>query len=380
MNILVISPHGMYRDYTFSFIHNQNKAFVRQGHRVRVIVPVAIAKRGHDGRRFGPMLEWVTKDGVEICFVRYLSLSRWGAYHFNHYSAAWTVAMLSRRILRDFKPDVIHANAVDHGGMIGAALKKRLGIPLSITTHGGDTTHYISHGRGAWLRTICDQADALASASFSLLHNYDIIGTAVPCTCIINGFEVQSVKNLPKQPHHIIQVGMLVPLKHNDYTIRAVARLKAHFPDITLTIVGDGGERARLESLCAELQLQDTVRFTGMLPNPEAMAEMATAQIFVMPSYPEGLGIVYLEAMASGCVAIGTEGEGISGVITSGKDGFLVARDDVDGIVLVITKCFEDEALMQQIAENGRKRVQSLTWDYNAAQYIDLFRTIIEKW
>ena len=53
MNILVTSPYGLYQDFSFSFVHNQVKAFVQRGHRVRVILPLAVAKKDTAGKRFG---------------------------------------------------------------------------------------------------------------------------------------------------------------------------------------------------------------------------------------------------------------------------------------------------------------------------------------
>lgn len=379
MNILAIAPYRMYRSYTSSFIHNQNKAFVQLGHRVRAVVPLAAGKCSNSGKRAGPCLEWVEQDGVEICFVRHLSLGSLGANRFNHVSARLAVQMFAPKILRDFCPDVIHASALNHSGPIGLYLKQYCGAPLVLTTLGGDTTVVMEQGGGPRLRGLCDQADMLIANSFSLLENYEKLGTKTPRQCIISGFETQYVQKLPKRPHSVIQVGNLVASKHNDFTIHAVARLKESYPDITLTVVGDGPERKRLENLCSELGLDDTVRFLGRLPNPDTLEEMARAQLFVMPSYPEGLGIVYLEAMASGCVAIGTEGEGISGVITSGENGFLVPRDNVDAIVEVVGSCFRDEALLKRVAEAGQSHVQSLTWPNNAARYVELFQTLTRQ-
>ena len=96
-----------------------------------------------------------------------------------------------------------------------------------------------------------------------------------------------------------------------------------------------------------------------------------------MPSIPEGFGIAYLEAMASGCITIGTEGEGIADLIVSGKNGFLVPPDDPDSIVRVIEWCLEHPEEADIIAERGRKDALGLTWEYNAKQYINLFQELL---
>ena len=348
MNILVISPHGMYFDYTLSFVHHQAKAFVEAGHRVRVIVPLAIGKKSNEGRRFGPIVEHLVRDGVEICYVRHLSLSSCGSLRFNPASAKLMCRLFCASIMQDFHPDVVYGHTIIFGGKLAPYFREKYHIPSVITTHGGDT-------------------------DVSLKPQ---IGTSTRSLRILNGFAVSHLSDAEKIPHRIVQVGSLVPSKHYGDTLRAVACLRKSCPDVTLVIVGGGVERARLETLCRELGLTDCAQFLGHLPNEEALAEMAKAEVFVMPSHPEGFGIVYLEAMASGCVTIGTEGEGIADVIRSGENGFLVPPNDPNAIVKGIDWCLTHPEDAAAIAERGRKDALRLTWAHNAAQYIQLFEEL----
>ena len=122
----------------------------------------------------------------------------------------------------------------------------------------------------------------------------------------------------------------------------------------------------------------DDVVFAGQLSNQEVQERMSEAAYFAMPSVREGFGIVYLEAMAAGCIVIGTEGEGIADVITHGENGFLVPADDPEAIVRVIRSCMEDPRLAAAVAENGRKTALAMTWPYNAAQHQELFEKLME--
>ena len=377
MNILVIAPFGMYQSYTASFIHNQAKAYVKLGHRVRAVVPLAAAKRSNEGKRFDPPVKVVQKDGVEIYYVRYLSIGARGIHSFNPPSARLAVRLLSGRILKDFQPDVIHAHTIDFGSIVAQAFRERCPVPLVITTHGSDTNGALARGEEAQLKAVCDQAGAVVACSAVLAKNLCRCGTRTPVRYIYNGFAVEHVQSCSKIPGRITQVCSLVPSKHVEFTIQAVARLKERHPVLSLTVVGDGPERGRLENLTKELGLSDTVRFVGRLSNSDAMAEMAKAPFFIMPSFPEGLGIVYLEAMASGCVTVGTAGEGIDGLIVSGENGFLVPLEDVDGIVQVVDRCLHAPEEAAAIAERGRKTAMKLTWENNAAQYIALFQSLL---
>ncbi len=205
-------------------------------------------------------------------------------------------------------------------------------------------------------------------------------GVSVPISVILNGFQPpNTLSQAEKRPLSMIQAGYLVAQKKADVTIRAFASLRERHPDASLDIVGSGSELSRFQALCSELGVADAVHFHGFLSNPKTLEQMSKARFFVMPSINEGFGIVYLEAMASGCITIGTEGEGIADLIVSGENGFLVPPDDPNAIVRAIEWCLEHPDKTASIAEKGRKDAMNLTWTRNAAQYLDLFQSLIEE-
>lgn len=377
MNILVVAAHGLYESYSASFVHNQIKEYVRAGHAVRAVVPVAIGKKTAEYSRFSLPVVEVVHDGVEICYVRYLSLSAKGQHTFNPLSAEKAVCANMDRILRGFSPDIIHAHAILFGGRIGVQFKKRCGVPLVITTHGGDTRLSVTEAQISRAKKICDAADCVVGVSQTCRDTAMRIGSSTPTECIFNGFDGKNAVSRGKLPHSIIQVGHLNRQKHADYTIKAVSELINEYPDIVLTFVGAGPEEENLKELCRECRIEKNVVFTGFLPNKDAMEKMAGSEIFILPSTAEGFGIVYLEAMASGCVTIGTEGEGIDGVIVNGETGYLVKPDDVKSIADTVRYCFDNPAAAKKAAENGKKLARTLTWEKNAGKYLKIFEKLI---
>lgn len=374
MNILVTSPQGLYQDFSFSFVHNQAKAFAQLGHRVRVILPLAVAKKDAAGNRFGKIVDIRSVDGVEICYVRYLSLGRFGAGRFNGRSAQLTIRLLLRRLLADFKPDVIHGHTLDYGSRIGNCIKKYTGCPLVVTTHGGDTNVPFEKGQYAQLKDDCDRIDTVAAVSTKLRDRLKACGTETAVEVIHNGFsQYPYPENCEKNISRMIQVGNLIASKRVDMTIRAFAKLHKENPDLELTIIGEGPLQGTLKKLSEELQVSQVVHFLGRKPNADVFRSMCESAFFVMASKPEGFGIVYLEAMAAGCVVIGTEGEGIADIITHGENGFLVPADDPDAIACVIRDCMADMQRMKTIAERGKTSAKQLTWAQNARRYEDLF-------
>lgn len=377
MNILVVCHYGLYEDLTFSFVHNQVREYAALGHRVRVIILNGMGKTGRDGKRLGKMLQKSNVEGVELCDLRYITAARYGEKHFNTQSAIAAVRFCFKELLENFAPDIIHAHALGFASEIGVYLKKKLGVPLVVTTHGSDTAVPYAQGNKAFLKTCCDRVDAVACVSSRLMAKLADCGVTIPLYSILNGFAVEHLTAAEKIPATWIQVGNLIPLKHADITIQALAAHRKAYPAAQLTIVGQGSERPKLETLCESLGISHAVSFTGVLPNRQVLEEMSGAQFFVMPSHPEGFGIVYLEAMANGCITIGTEGEGIADLIVSGENGFLVPPDDPDAIANIVDWCMKHPQDAVVIAERGRQAALSLTWEKNAVQYLKLFQTLI---
>jgi len=120
----------------------------------------------------------------------------------------------------------------------------------------------------------------------------------------------------------LLYAGQLIPLKNVDCLIRTFSRLSF---DAELTIIGDGPERAQLEALAGN---HPAITFTGWLPREQVIEKMKDADVFVMVSSPETYGMVYLEAMAQGCIAVASRGEGFDGLIRDRENGFLCAPGD----------------------------------------------------
>jgi glycosyltransferase involved in cell wall biosynthesis len=109
----------------------------------------------------------------------------------------------------------------------------------------------------------------------------------------------------PSGGEGLVTVGNLIARKRHADVLYALTEL----PDVRYVIVGDGPERSRLEHLARELQVNDRVVFRGALPPQQALDAARDAAVFVLPSVDEAFGVSYIEAMAAGVPAIGTQGE-----------------------------------------------------------------------
>lgn len=170
---------------------------------------------------------------------------------------------------------------------------------------------------------------------------------------------------------HFVFVGSLYELKNVDITLRALHKAMAG-KDFTFDIVGSGAENDNLHRLAEELGIRNNVIFHGQMKRDEAQIVMKNADCYVMVSSREAFGLVYVEAMAKGCIVIGTEGQGIDGIIKQGENGFLCKARDVDGLVSTfrkITSLSREELL--EISANAKMTASLLTDRMVAESYIN---------
>lgn len=379
MNILIVCHYGLYENLSFSYVHAQAKAYAALGHQTHVVIPIAVGK-SRNRRRIFPLHQHEVVDGVHMHYIRHISLSNYGKKHFNTASAKLAVRAHCKALLKQFTPDVIHANTFGFDSSIGVMLKEITGCPLVVTTHGSDVSIPYAQGKTAYIKACTEHVDTVVAVSSALAGKVKNSGVDIPVTSILNGFYLRNVPaRLEKEPLSLLQVGNLLAQKKVDMTIRAYAKIRERFPEATLTIIGRGPERENLENLCRELGVQDGVTFTGQLSNDRVLEEMAKAQFFAMPSVREGFGIVYIEAMACGCVTIGTQGEGIADLIVSGENGFLVPPNDPEAIASVIFRCLDNSDMLHAIAARGQEAARALTWEKNAEQFVALFQALMER-
>ncbi|QDU55064.1 glycosyltransferase family 4 protein [Aeoliella mucimassa] len=168
-----------------------------------------------------------------------------------------------------------------------------------------------------------------------------------------------------QQSTSFLFVGRLVDWKGVDYLLRAFAKVRQQI-SATLTIVGNGGQRANLEQLAAELGLADSVEFTGALPRQDCLALMRSKDVFVLSSVLECGGAVVLEAMANGMPVIASDWGGPQDYIDS-ECGLLVPPTTPEqfehDFSEAMLKLARNPELRVQLGNNGPQKVADhYTW------------------
>jgi glycosyltransferase involved in cell wall biosynthesis len=153
-------------------------------------------------------------------------------------------------------------------------------------------------------------------------------------------------------------IGRQVYHKGTDTLIRAAAIVLQKFPQARFIIAGDGSSRPDYEELAKSLGITANVHFVGFLPTREdVMQLMKAVDIFVLPTRREGLGVVYIEAMALQCAVIGSRIAPVTEIIRDGETGLLATVDDPEDFAHAIVTLLEDSTLRQKIGIAGHDQV-----------------------
>jgi len=166
----------------------------------------------------------------------------------------------------------------------------------------------------------------------------------------------------------IISVGRLEKQKNHALLIKAFRKVATRFPETRLLIIGEGGEREKLDQLITELMLEKYVELAGVHDNP--FAYLSKADLFVLSSDFEGFGNVILEAMACHCPVISTDcRSGPNEIITNGKSGILVPVGDSDAMSDAIVSLLQNKPHSDSLAFNAQKRVLDFNVDIILKQF-----------
>ena len=165
-------------------------------------------------------------------------------------------------------------------------------------------------------------------------------------------------------------LGSLYKLKRVEDTINAL-NISFGNDDFHFDIIGSGAEESNLKKLVSELKLDKKITFYGQQKRDIAQTIISKSDCFVMVSAHEAFGLVYVEAMAKGCITIATKGQGIDGIIVDGYNGFLCESNNPKALAKVIDKIRElsSEAL-SEISKNAQNTASQLTDKKVAEEYI----------
>ena len=268
-------------------------------------------------------------------------------------------------------------------GLIVAEMKR---IPLVHTEHG--TTHSVTANR--YVRTIAKTYDHVIGSLIVRRAKQNIGVSQAACdfvrhlggknpAMIPNGIDIERYRKVRTGLRGrlgvdgaivITYVGRLIYSKGVQDLISVFPELEQKLGNVLLLVVGDGAYRQKLESMAARVKGEGIV-FLGE-KNPDEIIEiLSIADIFVNPSYSEGLPTSVMEAAAVGLPIVATDVGGTREIVDDGKNGFLVAAGDTRALKQRICQLVEDNQLRDDFATNIHDFVEeNFDWDEIADRWV----------
>jgi len=298
-------------------------------------------------------------------------------------SAAWRLS----RLVKQVKPDVIHAHDPHAVAMAALALTMRGGSRTAAPSPPLVASRRVDFRMkgNALSRWKYRQVDCFVCASDAI--RTIVIADGVPpsrAVTIHEGIDLARAAAAPPAdlhaelwlPHHAPVVGnvaALVPHKGQRHLVDAAALVVRQVPDARFVIAGEGELRAQLERQIKELGLEKHVFLLGF--RPDILSIHKAFDLFVMSSVTEGLGTSLLDAMACGKPIVATRAGGMPEVVADGDTGVLVAPRDDQALAAAIVRLLKDERLRQAMGDAGGRRVRERFSSERMVQdTLDLYR------
>lgn len=196
------------------------------------------------------------------------------------------------------------------------------------------------------------------------------------------GAQVRPLPGLRDGKVNILFLGRLEQRKGLGVLLRAYAQVKERMPELRLVIVGPSQDRdrRRYEDFVEAQNIKDVV-FAGLVSDEEKPRYFASADIYCAPNTgKESFGIVLLEAMASGLPVVASDIPGFAQVISSGREGILVRRDDPLSLASALSLLAGDTELRARLGRNGLRRVQAFSWDRVVDQLVLAYEDAVRRY
>ncbi|MEO3775612.1 glycosyltransferase family 4 protein [Micromonospora sp. B11E3] len=303
------------------------------------------------------------------------------------------VARRAARLARAYDCDSVWFGAAAPLGLLAAGLRRRAGIRRVVAlTHGHEVGWAALPGARTALRRIGRGADVVTYLGEytrvrleRALHGVTELHRLAPGVDVdtyhpdVDGEPVRARLGLADRPV-VVCVSRLVPRKGQDMLIRAMPEIRRRVPDAALLVVGGGPYRCTLEKLARQTGVERDVVFTGSVPAADLPAHYAAGDVYAMPCRTrnrgldvEGLGIVYLEASATGLPVVAGDSGGAPDAVRAGETGYVVPGRDVAQLADRVATLLADRDLARQLGAAGRAWVErEWRWEAQAARMATL--------
>ena len=292
-----------------------------------------------------------------------------------------------KKVIREFKPDILHAHFATSYGLLGALSGFH---PFILSVWGSDVFDFPKKSflHRSVLEYNLKKADKILSTSHVMaVETKNYTDKEIEVT----PFGIDTVKFAPEKAERAaltpfseedIVVGTIKLLEDKygiNYLIEAFSTVAKKHPELPLKllIVGDGSERKNLESLTEKLEIKAKVYFAGMADYSKVPYFNNVLDVYAALSNYESFGVAIIEAQSCGKPVVVSNVGGLPEVVEDGVTGFVVERKDAAAAAEKLEKLVLDADLRERMGSAGRERVLRLyDWNENVTQMMEIYNKI----
>lgn len=300
------------------------------------------------------------------------------------------------RVIKAFKPDLIHIQTPGFMGQYGVAAGKIFSVPVVGTYHTmmSEVGMYVNPFRLLKLdkllnrfkrkkkitsklekltrkkprswggKLLFKQANSLYQKCQVIISPSDLVKAellkykvSAPIQVVSNGIDLNffkgTARSFPSSSPRLLHVGRIAPEKNTEEVIRAFAILKREIPDALLTVVGDGPVLLDLKREASELNIADSINFTGYMTRESLPKIYEEHDLFITASAMETQGLVALEAVAMGLPAVGVDAFALPELIQHGVNGYLAPPHDTHALAAMSVKMLKDKINYEKFSQGS---------------------------
>jgi glycosyltransferase involved in cell wall biosynthesis len=286
-------------------------------------------------------------------------------------------------MIKKWKPNLIHVHFAVPTGALAWILSRLGGIPYVLTAHLGDVPGGVPEKTDRWFRfiypftpAIWKAADAVVAVSSYTrelaLKHYDVAIRVVPNGVKLPGDGLSVDQLQVSDPPRIVFAGRFQPQKNLLFLIDVLNQLKG-LPWVC-TLIGDGPQRAEIESRIKQLGLDDRIQLTGWIHTDEVWQALGESDLLVMPSLSEGLPVVGVHALAQGLAIVANRAGGLSDLVDDGVNGRLCTVGNEDCFVEALEQTLVDPLKFLDMKRESLKRAQL----YDIEKVADAYEVVFD--
>ncbi|RJO61911.1 glycosyltransferase family 4 protein [candidate division WS5 bacterium] len=357
----------------------------KMGHKVAIV-----ASKPPKGQK-KEVLEEFTARGIEVCFI-----PAFGLPTYKEIRVATPTWIQSLRVVRKFKPDIIHSHTNFGVGWEAVNCAKVLKVPL-VGHHHTFWTDYLHHVKldkdfmikptHYFTASFYNRCDLIYSPSKSLMEELIQNGVkkrvkVLPNSINLNYLKISKKKEDLKKKAGIdgkktvVYFGRISKEKSINVLLKAFAGLANEMDDVRLMIVGDGPALDELKSRAKKLKIDKKVIFTGMLKGKKLFETIAACDIFASASASENQPMSFLEAMALGLPMMCADAKGAPELCHHNVNGLLFAPKDYRKMADSLSKIFKNPEMAREMGKESKKIAENHSNEHVLKELINDYKLL----